>query len=189
MARFRKAAVAVVALSALALTSTAASAHALTGSTSGESDGSSMSWGYYSGELTDFESTTPDVFKGARATAIMIAVDGSSFFRLRVTGIHENAVGKTYPVHLHKYGCDAEDPGGAGTHYNDDEENGVTGWVATNKNEVWLTFTVNSEESARSTARVEFVPLPETRSILIHDDAGTNPRLACLPFKIKSYGN
>ena len=81
-------------LSALALTSTAASAHALTGSTSGESDGSSMSWGYYSGELTDFESTTPDVFKGARATAIMIAVDGSSFFRLRVTGIHGDAVGK-----------------------------------------------------------------------------------------------
>ena len=80
-------------------------------------------------------------------------------------------------------------PGAAGGHYNDDKENGVTGWVATNKNEVWLNFTVNSEESARSTARVEFVPLPEARSIVIHDDAGTNPRLACLPFKIKSYGN
>jgi hypothetical protein len=146
-----------------------------------------MSWGYFSGELTDFTSTTPDLFKGASATAIMIAVDGSSFFRLRVTGIDGSAVGKTYPVHLHKAGCDAENPGAALGHYNNDEENGVEGWVATNKNEVWLNFTVDSEENARSTARVEFVPLPEARSIVIHDAAGTNPRLACLPFKIKSY--
>jgi hypothetical protein len=147
-----------------------------------------MSWGYYSGELTDF-TTTPDVFEGAKATAIMIAVDGSSFFRLRVTGIDGSAVGKTYPVHLHKSKCDAEDPAGAGGHYNNDEENGVIGWVATNKNEVWLSFTVNSEESARSTARVEFVPRPEARSIVIHGDEAGNPRLACLPFKIKSYGS
>jgi hypothetical protein len=140
-----------------------------------------MSWGHYSGELTDF-TTTPDVFEGAKATAIMIAVDGSSFFRLRVSGIEGSAVGKTS-------GCEALNPAGAGGHYNDDEENGVTGWVATNKNEVWLSFTVNSEESARSTARVEFVPRPEARSIVIHGDEAGNPRLACLPFKIKSYGS
>ena len=145
-----------------------------------------MSWAYFSGELTDFTSG-PDVFEGARATAIMIAVDGSSFFRLRVTGIDGSAVGKTYPVHLHENGCEAGNPDGAGGHYNDDKVNGVLNPVATNKNEVWLNFEVNSEENARSTARVEFVPRPETRSIVIHGDLAPNPRLACLPFKIKSY--
>ncbi len=146
-----------------------------------------MSWGYSSDDLIDFESTGPDLFKGASATAIMIAVDGSSFFRLRVTGIHGDAAGSTYPVHLHEYGCDATNPLAAGGHYNNDKENGLSGVPPTNENEVWLNFTVNSEESARSTARVEFVPKPGARSIVIHDSAGTNPRLACLPFKIKSY--
>ena len=189
MARLRKAALAAVALSALALTSTAVSAHAQTGSTSKGSKASSMSWGHYSGELTDFKSTAPDLFTGARATAVMIAVDGSSFFRLHVTGIDGSAVGKTYPVHLHEYGCDATDPAAAGGHYNNDKENGVSGWAATNKNEVWLNFKVNSEENARSTARVQFVPRAESRSIVIHGDEAPNPRLACLPFEIKSYGN
>ncbi len=48
-----------------------------------------MSWGYYSGELTDYTTSTrrPDVFEGARASAVMIGMDGRSFFRLRVSGI------------------------------------------------------------------------------------------------------
>jgi superoxide dismutase, Cu-Zn family len=145
-----------------------------------------MSWGYYRGDLKDY-TTTPDVFEGASATAIMIAVDGSSFFRLRVTGIDGDALGNTYPVHLHKSECVAGNPGAAEGHYNDDEENGATEWDVTNKNEVWLTFTVNSEGNARSTARVEFVPKPDERSIVIHSDEAGAPRLACLPFKIKSY--
>ncbi len=34
-----------------------------------------MSWGYYSGEVTDF-TTTPDIFEDAKASAVMIGMDG-----------------------------------------------------------------------------------------------------------------
>ena len=81
MARFRKTAVAAVAVSAVVLTPSAAYARdfglndfARQGSTM-----SSMSWGTYRGELTDLSPNTTDVkttdmFDGARATAVMISM-------------------------------------------------------------------------------------------------------------------
>jgi Cu/Zn superoxide dismutase len=129
----------------------------------------------------------------------MIGMDGRSFFRLRVTGI--NATGGTYGVHLHEGTCDAEKPGppgGAGPHYN-------VAWSplpapiplplekVNNKNEVWLDLKVDSDGDARSTATVDFIPEGE-RSIVLHaaqtaENGSAGARLACLPFKIKVYGN
>ena len=196
MALFRKAAVAVVALSALALTSTAASAHALTGSTNEESEESSMSWGYYRGPVIDFTETKPDVFKGASATAIMLGVNGSSFFRVQVTGIDESAIRDAkYGAHLHEGPCVAEHWDQSLGHYNADKMNGAEKPLISKKTEVWLDFGVSSDAIVKTTASVPFVPKPDERSIVFHalptnpDDGKAGDRLACLPFKIKVYGN
>jgi Cu/Zn superoxide dismutase len=159
-----------------------------------------MSWGYYSGEVTDY-TTTPDIFEDARASAVMIGMDGRSFFRLRVTGI--DATDGVYGVHLHQGKCVAGDSGGlAEGHYNvtwNSELKKIMGDV--NKTtEVWLDLDVDSDGEARSTATVSFIPEGD-RSIVLHAlptlraSDGTNgpgyagTRLACLPFKIKVYGN
>jgi Cu/Zn superoxide dismutase len=158
-----------------------------------------MSWGYHSGELTDF-TTTPDVFKGARATAMMVAVGDSSYFRVQVRGIKDSE-GVRYGAHLHRDGCATGDGSGAGPHYNITPTiPGTTTFeVVSAQTEVWLDFKVNSEGNARATANVPFVPKPGDRSIVLHakttlrESDGTNPvgwastRLACLPLKIKSH--
>ena len=73
MARFRDVGIAGLAVSALALTTTAV-AYArdlgLEHATARASTVSSMSWAHYSGELTDLSPNTGDVFDGARATAV-----------------------------------------------------------------------------------------------------------------------
>ncbi|HET9301403.1 MAG TPA: superoxide dismutase family protein [Propionibacteriaceae bacterium] len=194
MARYRKMAIAALAASALLLTPTAAYADHNHRGVSASSD-DDMSWGYFSGKLTDFTTTSPDVFKDARASAVMIGMDGRSFFRLRVSGVHAKG---TYGVHLHQGPCDADNPGppdGAGPHYNVSWES-IEGLSGPNikKTEVWLDLDVDSEGDARSTATVSFIPEGK-RSIVLHA-LGTDPvtgsagaRLACLPFNIKVYGN
>jgi hypothetical protein len=202
VARFRKTAVAAVALSALTLTPTAAYAHDQHG-IAGSSEDSGMTWGHYSGDVTDFttnppETTTPpvpnpDLFEGAKASAIMIGLDGRSFFRLRVTGI--DAKDGTYGVHLHEKTCEAGDFNAAGPHYN-------VAWYplpapipldkVNNQNEVWLDLNVDSHGDARSTATVSFIPEGK-RSIVLHaqgtkGDGTAGPRLACIPFDIKVFG-
>jgi Cu/Zn superoxide dismutase len=194
VARWRKAAVAAAAVSALVLAPTAAYADHNHRGVSGSSEDSGMSWGYYSGKLTDYTSTEPDVFKDARASAVMIGMDGRSFFRLRVSGI--DAKEGTYGVHLHQGTCDADNPGppgGAGPHYNVTWES--IGLLGPNikKTEVWLDLDVNPDGYARSTATVSFIPEGD-RSIVLHaqptaDDGTAGPRLACLPFNIKVSGN
>ena len=158
-----------------------------------------MSWGYYSGKLTDYEDTAPDIFKGARASAIMMGLDGKSFFRLRVSGI--NAKDGVYGVHLHQGTCDAGDYDVAGKHYNVSWNNTTTvDDLVSNKTEVWLDLDVDSDGDARSTATVSFIPEGDRSIVLhasptLHKPEGTNgvgwagTRLACLPFKIKVYGN
>jgi Cu/Zn superoxide dismutase len=201
VARLRKAAVAAVALSTLALTSSAVSAHAQTGSSSEGSEESSMSWGYSSVPLTDLSPNTNDVFDGGKATAMMVGVGGSSYFRVKIYGLKESAIGERYGAHLHEKQCVAGDGAAAGPHYNITPFNSETNLfeVISDRTEVWLDFKVDSEANSRTTANVPFVPKPGDRSIVLHakttlrESDGTNPagwastRLACVPFKIKSY--
>ena len=101
--RLRTTAIAGLAVSAILVTSGVAYAHDLGQSkVAGESSSSAsrMSWVYYSGELTDF-TTTPDVFKGAKATAMMITVGDSSYFRVRLYGLDKSAIGNSYGPQLH----------------------------------------------------------------------------------------
>jgi len=192
VARYRKTAIAALAASALLLTPTAAYADHKHHSVSASSEDSGMSWGYYSGDVTDFETTSPDVFKDANASAVMIGMDGRSFFRLRVSGVAKAAV---YGVHLHQGTCDATDWNLAGKHYNvtwDPIKLAIMGEVS-KKTEVWLDLDVDSDGDARSTATVSFIPEGK-RSIVLHAkqtaaDGTAGDRLACLPFNIKVYGN
>ena len=203
MASYRKTAIAALAVSALLLTPSVAYAdhnhHSVSVTSSGS--GVSMNWAYYGGDVTDYTTTGPEIFKDARASALMIGLDGRSVFRLRVTGI--DAEEGTYGVHLHQGTCDANNPGppgGAGPHYNVtwDPMTGLMGAIS-NETEVWLDLKVDSDGDARSTATVDFVPEGK-RSIVLHasptvTEAGqTNPvgwagtRLACLPFNISEVG-
>ena len=189
MTRFRKTAVAAVAVSALLLAPTAAYAHDGHHGVSASTKLSGMRWAHYSGELTDFTSTGPDVFKGATATAYMMGLEGKSLFRLRVTGIDKKAAGGKYGVHLHEGTCNAKDPLEAGNHYNVTWNTGIP--VISNKTEVWLDLGVNSDGNALSTATVPFIP-EGNRSIVLHalptdpSNGKAGDRLACLPFTIKS---
>ena len=210
VARFRTTAIAALAGSALLLTATAAYAHDLNraaGSTT-----SSMSWAYYSGKLTDIWPGA-DVYEGASATAMMVSVGDSSYFRVRVSGLHESAAGNSYGAHLHVGPCGIKDPRDAatatvGVHYNTTPlipgpTPGTTVYTkVSNKTEVWLNFDVNSDRTARDAASVQFVPTPGDkgeRSITFHEKttvhhqieggpaAGTaGNKLACLPLKIKN---
>jgi Cu/Zn superoxide dismutase len=152
----------------------------------------SMSWGHFSGELTDYKTTTPNLFKGASATAMMFGINGESTFRLHVRGINDSAVNNEYPAHLHEGTCEADDATAAGGHYNVSGINPATGAFnkVNNETEVWLTFKVNSQGSARVTVSVPFVPTPgpdgAARSIVLHNNDTAKTRLACLPLDIKT---
>jgi hypothetical protein len=195
LTRARTMAISALAASALIFTAGAADGHAgrhtSTGVASSESSG--MGWARYDGYLTDLSPTTDDVFDGAKASAVMIGMEGSSFFRLQITGIDDNAEGNEYPAHLHKGPCLVGQGASALDHYNSQEEAGLPApWPVNSHTEVHLDFTVNSAGSARATANVPFIPLPGKRSILIHTDAGpaagsSRDRLACLPLDIKPF--
>jgi hypothetical protein len=152
-----------------------------------------MSWAYSGGDLTDYTTTSPDIFKDAKAYAVMMGLEGRSVFRLTVTGI--DAADGVYGVHLHQGTCVAEDWNAAGPHYNvnwDPVKLAIIGDI-NNKTEVWLDLDVNSYGYARSTATVDFIPEGD-RSIVLHakptaSDGTAGPRLACLPFEIKTLGN
>jgi superoxide dismutase, Cu-Zn family len=196
VARTRATAIAALAASALIFTPSAAFAHDdLHSSTAvASSDGSGMGWAHYRGYLTDLSPSTDDVFDGANASAVMIGLEGSSFFRLQITGIDKRAAGKEYPSYLHKGPCVAGQGALALGHYNTQEEAGFPApWAVNNRTEVHLDFTVNSDLSAQVSANVPFIPVPEKRSIVIHPDAthpGSFPAgLACLPLDIKSLAN
>jgi Cu/Zn superoxide dismutase len=199
--RLRTTAIAGLAVSAILVTSGVAYAHdlGLRKVAPESSSASSMSWAYYSGELTDF-TTTPDVFKGAKATAMMITVGDSSYFRVRLYGLNKSAIGNSYGAHLHEKPCVPGDGSAAGPHYNI-TFNVTTSLfdVVSDQTEVWLDSKVNSAGKTQTSASVPFVPKSGERSIVFHAQptvhqhteggpavgtAGT--RLACLPLEIKS---
>ena len=192
MARTRSMAIAALAASALIFTPSGAAAHdgLHTRTAVASSDSSGMGWAHYSGYLTDLSPNTDDVFDGAKASAVMIGVEGSSFFRLQIKGIGR-AAGIEYPAHLHEGPCVAGQGALALGPYNTQQEAGFPApWTVNNQTEVHLDFKVNSDRSAQVSVNVPFIPIPGQRSIVIHSDAtlppGSSPaRLACLPLDIK----
>ena len=197
MARTRSIAIAVLVVSAQVFAPSAADGHdGLPASTAvANSNSSGMRWAQSSGYLTDLSPRTDDVFDGAKASAVMIGMEGSSFFRLQIAGIDEGAAGKEYPSHLHKGPCVAGHGASALGHYNTQDEAGFPApWRVNTQTEVHLDFKVNSDGSARVTANVPFIPSAGKRSIVIHTDAtppvGSSPTLlSCLPLDIKSFPN
>jgi hypothetical protein len=188
VARYRKTAVAALAASALLLTPTAAYADHNHRGVSASSE-RSMSWGYYSGPLTDLSTATPDAFDGARATAIMISVGPASYFRVQVRGIDKDATNSEgYGSHLHVGPCMEADKGPVGAHYNISTD---VPPLVNDETEVWLDFKANSDGNAGPTSDVRFVPDEGERSIVIHESptdkyGKAGAKLACLPFKIKA---
>ncbi len=163
-----------------------------------------MSWGFYNGPLTDLSPSTDDPFDGAKATATMMGVGGSTFFRVQVRGVDDSAVGKMYGAHLHQGPCGLAMEACAptvGPHYNTSEtdaEGKPSTLVINDQTEVWLDFEVDPFGNARSTARVPFVPTSGERSITLHasptvhhatDTAAVGTagaKLACLPLEIRT---
>ena len=132
------------------------------------------------GPLVDLQPATAGPFDGASAAVRITTTRHGSHAVLRVRGI-EGADARTFGAHLHTGPCVAGDPAAALGHYNVDPLR-----RSTPSTEVWLDFTVD-DESGSASASVPFVPLPGTRSVVIHAEAtdpGTGiagPRLACLP--------
>ena len=61
-----------------------------------------MSWGYYSGELTDLTSrANPDMFEDARATAIMIGHGGQQLLQAPGQRDRRECSRRRYGAHLH----------------------------------------------------------------------------------------
>ena len=137
------------------------------------------------GPLSDLQPATAGPFDGASAAVQVVASAHGSHAVLRVRGI-EGADGQTFGAHLHSGPCVAGDPAAALGHYNTDVIAGVVPPEISEDTEVWLDFTVD-DGAGTATASVPFVPLPGTRSVVIHAAAtdhhtGTaGARLACLP--------
>jgi len=137
------------------------------------------------GPLSDLQPATPGPFDGASAAVQVVASAHGSHAVLRVRGI-DGADGQTFGAHLHAGPCVAGDPAAALGHYNTDVLAGVVPPEISEDTEVWLDFTVD-DGAGTATANVPFVPLPGTRSVVIHAAAtdhhtGTaGARLACLP--------
>ena len=111
---------------------------------------------------------------------------GSTTAVLTVRGIDRAQAGRVYGAHLHVGPCVAGDGAAAGSHYNHDVVSGHVPVRVDPTTEVWLDLTVTRGGTARSVARVPFVPTAGQRSVVIHqlptDAAGVaGPRLACLP--------
>jgi Cu/Zn superoxide dismutase len=150
-----------------------------------------MAWGRYSGPLTDLLRDQNNVFDGARATAALIGLDGSTYFTLRLSGI--DADDGDYGAHLHEGPCVAGNGGAAGPHYNvSAKDDAGKPTLISEATEVWLDFHVSSSGTARSRARVPFVPLGGERAIVLHAEPTTEggtagARVACLPLDIQTF--
>lgn len=139
-----------------------------------------------SGALRDLAPAALGPFDGATASFQLVESATGSHAVLRVRGIGAAADGATYGAHLHVGPCVAGNGAAAGGHYNTDVLAGVTPPRIGEDTEVWLDLHVE-DGAATATASVPFVPLPGTRSVVVHAMAtdhatGTaGARVACLP--------
>jgi Cu-Zn family superoxide dismutase len=202
MPRFRTTAIAALAASALLATSGAAYARDLHLKKVAReaSEAPSMSWAYYRGDVTDLLPKADDVYDGARATAVMVGINGETTFRVTIRGLEKDAIGHDYGAHLHLGPCGLDSSGAStvGLHYNTDVLANKANPLVSDTTEVWLNFHVNSGGYAHATATVPFVPSGPVRSITFHElptvskktedgpavgTAGT--KQACIPLDIK----
>ena len=133
-----------------------------------------------SDRLRDLRPATADATDGARARLSTDADDGSTVFKLKVTGLDHAVVGRTYGAHVHTGSCVAGDGNAAGPHYN-------TGGGVNDRTEVWLDFKVANGGVGTASAKVPFViPQGGAHAVVIHDlptDPATGKagdRIACL---------
>ena len=138
-----------------------------------------------SGTLSDLQIAAAGPFDGATAAVQIVSSGTSSHTVLRVRGI-DGAEGQTFGAHLHLGPCVAGNGAAALAHYNTDVLAGVTPPEISEDTEVWLDFTVD-DGAGTATASVPFVPLPGTRSVVVHametdhHPGAAGARLACLP--------
>jgi hypothetical protein len=197
--RFRTTAIAALAATALLATSGAAYARDLHLKKVDReaSSAPSMTWAHFGGALTDISPPdTANPYKGARATAMLIGIENTTFVKVQIKDLGEAAVGKEFGAHLHIGPCGPDATAASvGGHYNVSANAGVVPPVVNDATEVWLNFDVNSDGNAKATATVPFVPTVGNRSITFHagptikSGAGVGTagsKLACLPLDIKS---
>lgn len=138
------------------------------------------------GPLSDLQPATAGPFDGATAAFQLVASSRGSHGVLRVRGIDASADGETFGAHLHSGPCVAGDGAAALGHYNTDVIAGITPPEVSEDTEMWLDIRVD-DGAATATASVPFVPLPGTRSVVVHALAtdhhtgAAGARLACLP--------
>jgi Cu/Zn superoxide dismutase len=141
-----------------------------------------------SGALSDLQVAAAGPFDGATASFQLVGSAQGSHGLLRVTGIGASADGDTFGAHLHVGPCVAGNGAAAGGHYNTDVEADILppDNEISEETEMWLDLTVD-DGRATATASVPFVPVPGTRSVVVHAEATDHhtglagARLACLP--------
>ena len=138
------------------------------------------------GPLADLQPAAAGPFDSASASFQLVESAKGSHALLQVRGIGAATSHAVYGAHLHAGPCVAGDPAAALGHYNTDVVAGVTPPTISEDTEVWLDLHVH-HGVATSTASVPFVPVPGTRSVVVHaletdHHTGTaGARLACLP--------
>ncbi|HET6969012.1 MAG TPA: superoxide dismutase family protein [Ornithinibacter sp.] len=140
------------------------------------------------GPMADLQPATAGPFDAATAAFQLVASARGSHGVLRVAGVGASADGATFGAHLHVGPCVAGNGPAAGGHYNTDVEADILppDNEISEDTEMWLDITVD-DGAATATASVPFVPVPGTRSVVVHaleTDHHTGvagARLACLP--------
>ena len=105
---------------------------------------------------------------------------------LRVKGIDASADGETFGAHLHSGPCVAGNGGAALATTTPTSSPATPTPEISEDTEMWLDITVE-DGAATATASVPFVPVPGTRSVVVHametdhHTGGAGARLACLP--------
>jgi Cu-Zn family superoxide dismutase len=121
-----------------------------------------------SGSFTTYASG-PSLGYEISGTAKMVrTADGKTIVQVHLKGLHPNA---PYGAHVHNLPCGVSSGGG---HYQD-----VVGGPVDAVNEIWPGFTTNEAGNGSGMAANAFTARPEAQSVVVHDPAAGNARIAC----------
>jgi hypothetical protein len=108
-------------------------------------------------------------YTGIHGTALMVrTADGKTTVQLNVEGLTANTA---YPVHVHALPCEVNTADG---HYMLDPTA-----AAGQANEIWAPFTTDADGVGRASTTVNHAARPEAMSIVVHDPAANNAKMAC----------